>query len=233
MLHRVLDCLSKVVIKHYGIVDKYIGDCIMAFWGAPVHTPEDETNACKTAIECIKKLEEINKELIANGIQGIKIRIGIHTGDAIVGNIGSERLFNYTVIGDTVNIASRLESVNKYFKTSIIVSEDTISKTGDNFIARQLGLITVKGKTKPIRIFELIGKKNTISDKQEILLQKYNEGFRLYSEKKWSEARELFSSILKEFPEDGPSKFYMKKCEDFISGLELTKDWYIVKMEEK
>lgn len=233
MLHRVLDCLSKVVIGHYGIVDKYIGDCIMAFWGAPVHTPEDETNACNAAIECIEKLKEINKELIANGIQGIKIRIGIHTGDAIVGNIGSERLFNYTVIGDTVNIASRLESVNKYFKTSIIVSEETISKTGDSFIARQLGLITVKGKTKPIRIFELIGKKNAISDKQEVLLQKYNEGFKLYNEKKWSEARELFSSILKEFPEDGPSEFYMKKCEDFISGLELTKDWYIVKMEEK
>ncbi len=233
MLHQVLDCLSKVIIEHYGIVDKYIGDCIMAFWGAPVQTPEDETNACNTAIKCIEKLKEINKELTAKGIQGIKIRIGIHTGDAIVGNIGSDRLFNYTVVGDTVNIASRLESVNKYFKTSIIVSEDTMSKISDNFIARELGLITVKGKTKPIRIFELIGKKNTISDKQEILLQKYNSGFKLYNEKKWFEARDVFSSILKDFPEDEPSKFYMKKCEDFISGSGLTKDWHIIKMEEK
>ncbi len=115
MLHRVLNSLTSVVIKYGGVVDKYIGDCIMAFWGVPLKTDSDEINACRAALECIHSIEELNKEFLKEGMPPVKIRIGIHTGDVIAGNIGSDRLFNYTVIGDTVNIASRLESVNKFF----------------------------------------------------------------------------------------------------------------------
>lgn len=233
MLHKVLNSLTEVVITHSGIVDKYIGDCIMAFWGAPLKTESDEINACKAAIKCIESLEKINKEFSEKGMPSIKIRIGIHTGDAIVGNIGSDRLFNYTVIGDTVNIASRLESLNKFFNTSIIISKETYCKLTDSFVARELGVITVKGKTKPLTIFEILGQKDNINFEKISLVEKYNEGYSLYKEQKWNDAKEIFKSILNDFPEDGPSKFYLRKIEEFLSGKQLTEDWIIVKMEEK
>ncbi|MCS7163822.1 MAG: adenylate/guanylate cyclase domain-containing protein [Thermodesulfovibrio sp.] len=217
MLHKVLNSLTEIVISNAGVVDKYIGDCIMAFWGAPLKTDSDEVNACKAAIQCIESLEKINEEFSKNGMPSIKIRIGIHTGEAIVGNIGSDRLFNYTVIGDTVNIASRLESTNKIFNTKIIISKETYSKLPDNFIVRELGDIIVKGKTKPITIFELLGERDKIPPEKFSLVNKYNEGYELYKEKKWNEAKEVFQTILKDFPEDGPSMFYLMKIEEILT----------------
>ncbi|WP_353685742.1 adenylate/guanylate cyclase domain-containing protein [Thermodesulfovibrio sp. 3462-1] len=233
MLHKVLNSLTLVVIKNGGVVDKYIGDCIMAFWGAPLKTDLDEINACRAALECIESLRELNKEFSEKGFPSINIRIGIHTGDAIVGNIGSDRLFNYTVIGDTVNIASRLEGVNKFFKTNIVISEETYLKTLDNFLVRQLGVITVKGRAKPINIFEILGEK-TKSDSEKILfVEKYNAGYLLFTQQRWAEAKEIFLSLVKDFPEDFPSRFYLKKIEEVVDSQQLTKDWFIIKIEEK
>jgi len=233
ILHRVLNSLTEVIIQNGGVVDKYIGDCIMAFWGAPVETDHDQVNACNAALQCIESLKELNNAFPKKGSPEIALRIGIHTGDAIAGNIGSDRLFNYTVIGDTVNLASRLESVNKVFKTKIIVSEDTINGTGNEFFARELGLIEVKGKTIPVKIFEIIGEEGRIpSEKREVVMP-FNQGLTLYKEKKWHEALGLFDNILKQNIEDGPSEFYKKKCEYYIANPPLTKNRDIVKMTEK
>jgi len=233
MLHRVLNSLTEVIIQNGGVVDKYIGDCIMAFWGAPVETDHDQVNACNAALQCIESLKELNNAFPKKGSPEIAIRIGIHTGDAIAGNIGSDRLFNYTVIGDTVNLASRLESVNKVFKTKIIVSEETINGTGREFFARELGLIEVKGKTIPVKIFEIIGKEGRIpSEKREVVMP-FNQGLTLYKEKKWHEALGVFDNILKQNIEDGPSEFYKKKCEYYIASPPLTENRDIVKMTEK
>ncbi len=233
MLHQVLNGLTEIVIKHSGVVDKYIGDCIMAFWGAPVKTKEDGSHACHAALECLERLNDINGTFSTKGMEGIAIRIGMHTGNAIVGNIGSDRLFNYTVIGDTVNLASRLESVNKFFKTRIIVSEETIKKTEDNFLSRELGLIEVKGKTIPVRIFELIGEKGKVSSEKNAFIKLYNQGLSFYREMKWKEAKGIFESLLKDSPDDGPSEFYKAKCEELLSGVPLTEGWSIVRMKEK
>lgn len=233
MLHKVLNTLTEIVIAHAGIVDKYIGDCIMAFWGAPVRTELDQINACTAAIKCLESLREINQEFSEKGLPSIKIKVGIHTGDAIVGNIGSDRLFNYTVIGDTVNIASRLESLNKFFNTNIIISKETYSNLTEKFIVRELGVIKVKGKTQPLTIFEVLGETDNINSDKILLVDKYNKGYSLYREQRWNEAKEVFQSILEDFPEDGPSKFYLMKTEEFLSGKELTEEWFIVKMEEK
>jgi len=233
ILHRVLNSLTEVIIQNGGVVDKYIGDCIMAFWGAPVETDHDQVNACNAALQCIESLKELNNAFPKKGSPEIALRIGIHTGDAIAGNIGSDRLFNYTVIGDTVNLASRLESVNKVFKTKIIVSEDTINGTGNEFFARELGLIEVKGKTIPVKIFEIIGEEGRIpSEKREVVMP-FNQGLTLYKEKKWHEALGVFDNILKQNIEDGPSEFYKKKCEYYIANPPLTKNRDIVKMTEK
>ncbi len=233
MLHSALNSMTEVVIKHSGVIDKYIGDCIMAFWGAPLKTDGDETNACNAAIECIKSVEETSKQFLEKGLSALKIRIGIHTGDAVVGNIGSDRLFNYTVIGDTVNIASRLESANKFFRTRIIISEVTFSKISDDFIARELGFIKVKGRDKPLRIYEILGKRMDENSAAWLLTEKFKTAYSLYKEKKWNEAREIFKAILKELPEDFPSRLYLNFIEKYSKMEQLTEDWFIVKIEEK
>ncbi len=233
MLHRVLNSLTEVIIRNNGVIDKYIGDCVMAFWGAPLETDKDEINACYAAIQCVSSLDELNNSLRNDGFPEIAIRVGIHSGDAIAGNIGSDRLFHYTAIGDTVNLASRLESVNKFFKTMIIVSEDTIKETDNHFFARMLGVIEVKGKTLPIKIFELIAEKENIaSDKME-LASLFQQGMTFYEDCKLNEAARIFDQILEKYPYDGPSEFYRNRCNYLISNPSLTEDWNIIKFSEK
>lgn len=233
MLHKVLNAMTEVVINNSGVIDKYIGDCIMAFWGYPVKSQDYASNACRTAIECIERLEEINRDFSEKGFPRINIRIGIHTGDAIVGNIGSDRLFNFTVIGDTVNIASRLESVNKFFKTRVIISEDTASKISEEFAKRPLGIITVKGKVEPIGIYELIGIKEKLPKKELEKLERFSEAYTLIMNKRWIEAKDRLTSLLNQFPEDYPTKFYLQLVEKLEKSDGLTEDWFIVKMETK
>jgi len=162
ILHAVLNSLTEVIIRNQGVIDKYIGDSIMAFWGAPIDTGKDEIYACYAAVQCMESLKEINRKFREDGLPEIAIRIGIHSGEAIVGNLGSDRLFDYTVVGDTVNIASRLESANKLFKTHIIVSAEVAQRTDNLFVMRELGLTEVKGKTVPVRVFELVAEKEKV-----------------------------------------------------------------------
>jgi len=233
ILHLVLNSLTEVLIRNQGVIDKYIGDSVMAFWGAPFDTEKDEVNACLSAIQCLKALDEINEGLRADGFSGLKVRIGIHTGEAIAGNIGSDRLFHYTVIGDTVNLASRLESANKFFKTSIIVSENTIMGTDDIFYKRELGSIAVKGKQLPVKIYELLGEKGNVESERQELLSVFQQGMLLYNDKKWAEAAQVFDDLLRQYPEDGPAEFYKRRCEYMISNPHLTEDWDVIKFTEK
>jgi len=233
ILHRILNALTEVIIRNGGVVDKYIGDSIMAFWGAPFETHKDEINACTAALQCIQAIKEINDSSKEKGIPDINIRIGMHTGDAIAGNIGSDRLFNYTVIGDAVNLASRLESVNKIFGTKILISEDTIKQTGNLFFVRELGLVEVKGKTIPIRIFELMDVERDVSSERIGMIKLFHKGLALYREKHWRDALEFFESILSRFPDDGPSEFYRSRCTYLMTNPRLTEGWDVVKMTEK
>ncbi len=233
MLHTVLDSLTEVVIKEKGVIDKYIGDCVMAFWGAPLHTENDEINACRAALNCIAELDSINEGFQAEGIPRIAIRIGIHSGDAIAGNLGSTRLFDYTVVGDTVNTASRLESVNKVFRTGIIASENVIEKTGDLFLARELGLVEVKGKREPVRIYELMAEAEGAGEDLKEKAALFHEALALYRQKGFADAIALFTSILDRYPDDGPAAFYKNRCENLMAHFPLTKSWDILTMTEK
>lgn len=233
LLHKVLNSLTDVIIRNQGVIDKYIGDCVMAFWGAPFERDNDELNACYCAIQCIDALNQLNEGFRSDGFPNLSIRIGIHTGDAIAGNIGSDRLFHYTVIGDTVNLASRLESVNKFFKTRVIIGEETIKKTNNTFFTRELGSIAVKGKEFPIKIFELIGDEKATDPGERRIVELYHQGMQYYNQQKFKEAVEIFDEILRKYPEDGPSEFYRKRCADLISVRNLTEDWNIIKFTEK
>ncbi len=233
MLHRVLNELTEVVIEEKGVVDKYIGDCIMAFWGSPLETPKDEINACRCSLKFIEAIGGINGVFEQEGIPPVAIRVGLHTGDAIAGNMGSVRLFDFTVVGDTVNLASRLESVNKVFGTNIIASEHTLAKTFDLFLSRSLGPIEVKGKSEPVVIHEVLCEAVDAPAALRRKVDLYDGAFRIYRQQRFTEAVELFDALLEEFPHDGPGEFYRKRAGSLARNFSLTKDWDIIKMTEK
>ncbi len=155
-LNNYFSKMAEIVINSDGTLDKYIGDNVMAFWGAPIEIKDHEYKACEAAIKMLYAVEEINNDLKSRNIPPINLTIGINSGIVIVGNVGSEKQTNYTVIGDNVNLASRIKGLNKYFHTHIIISETTYEAIKDKFYTRELDLTKVKGKTKPVRIYELI-----------------------------------------------------------------------------
>ncbi|MCX8027978.1 MAG: adenylate/guanylate cyclase domain-containing protein [Thermodesulfovibrionales bacterium] len=234
MLHTVLNKFTEIIIKNEGVIDKYIGDCVMAFWGSPYSTGKDEEFACLAAIECTGALDEINRDFESRGIPRISMRIGINAGDAITGNLGSDRLFDYTVVGDTVNIASRLEGVNKEFHTKIIVSEEVFKNTNDRFLGRKLGLINVKGKDRPLLIYEIM---NTVerAKEDEVRLQAlFNKAINLFLNKDIEGALETFRDIASDFPDDYPTQYYLQICDSFCKQkTTLTEDDIIIKMKVK
>jgi class 3 adenylate cyclase len=155
LLNRYFEVMSEEIVKTGGTIDKYIGDAIMAFWGAPIEDAEQAEHAVQASLTMLQKLKELNKELAADGHPEIAIRIGLHTGRAIVGNVGSTRRFDYTAIGDTVNAASRMEGLNKEHGTQIIISDMVRNLLRDKTKWRPLGPVTVKGKSEPINIYTL------------------------------------------------------------------------------
>ena len=154
LINRFLTRMTDVVIANGGTIDKFMGDCIMAFWNAPLDTPFHEQAACKTALEMLEELAKLNKELEQEGLPTINIGIGINTGDALVGNMGSEQRFDYSVIGDDVNLASRLESSSKELQTTLVIGEKTM-KNVDCYKFESLGTIKVKGKTEKIKVYTI------------------------------------------------------------------------------
>lgn len=156
LLNDYLSKMTEIVLEYKGTVDKYMGDAIMAFWGAPVHNPEHPYLACLASIKQIEELEVLHEKWEAEGKPSINIGIGLNTGDAVVGNMGSSHRMDYTVMGDTINLGSRLEGTNKFYATRIIISEYTYEKVKDRVYVRELDLIRVKGKHEPVRIYELL-----------------------------------------------------------------------------
>lgn len=233
LLHTILDALTEVVVDEQGVVDKYIGDCIMAFWGAPLKTRDDETNACRAALRFSTAIEQINIRFQSQGLAPVAIRVGLHTGDAIAGNMGSTRLFDYTVIGDTVNLTSRLESINKVFNTKIICTQQTLEKTRPRFFARDLGLVQVKGKTEPVPIFELLAENEGQDPQGKEKIDQFHEALSLYRQQEFEKALKRFELLIDRYPDDGPSLFYRKQCESLAANFSLTKDWEVIKMVDK
>jgi adenylate cyclase len=233
MLHDVLNAVSEEVIRHRGVIDKYIGDCVMAFWGAPLESPDAGGNACRAALASLEALERVNEGFRERGLGAISMRVGLHTGDAIVGNLGSDRLFDYTVVGDTVNLASRLESANKYFSTRIMISEETLREAGEGFVVRELGLIAVKGKHQPVRIFELLARREDAPEGLVAWAIEYARAMELFYNRQWEAALDLFDGFLRVRPGDGPAALYRDRCRELLNNAPLTDDWNVVTMKEK
>ena len=215
LLNLILSDMTEIILDEGGTLDKYEGDAIIAFWNAPLDQHDHAERACHAALKCQQKIRERQEEYSRMAGAPIRMRIGINTGDVVVGNMGSAKRFDYTVLGDAANLASRLEGANKFFGTRIMVSEQTWGKTSGKFAGRQLGLVRVVGRGRPVQVFEPTG---IDADTDE-----YNERFDLAItwclEKKWREALDFFDSR----PEDPPARVYADQCRKIVENL--VGDW--------
>jgi adenylate cyclase len=226
--------MISTIHSHGGTVDKYIGDAIMAFWGAPNPVEDHQLQACLAADKCLKFLNEFNSSLEAAGFPRFDTRFGIHSGKAIIGNMGYSDRLNYTAIGDTVNLASRLESLNKFYGTSFIVSETVKTAVSEHFVLRKLDRIIVKGKTEPINIYELLGLKNEADQVTDIdFAELFNLAMNDYYNRTWIKAANNFARAHKIRPHDAHAKKMYRICVAFDKE-QPDKSWDgIVKFSEK
>jgi adenylate cyclase len=221
-LNQYLSDMTSLVFDHQGTLDKYIGDAVMAFWGAPFEEPGHAAKACNTALKMMERVREMQKKWEAEGRPHLDIGIGLNTGMASVGNMGSALRYGYTALGDAVNLSSRLEGLNKDYGTHIIVNESTYEAAkNDGFVFRELDLIRVKGKLQPVTICELIGRvgQSTVYGSPEEVCSRvelFQQARARYCERKWQVAQEAFQRILDKWPDDGPSRTYWKRCQEYL-----------------
>ncbi len=217
VLNEYLTIMSAAIREHNGIIDKYIGDAIMAFWGPPFNEAEEQARlACLAALTQLDRLTPFRQALpeligIRRGLPDIDMRIGIATGDVVVGNIGSDVTKSYTVMGDTVNLASRLEGVNKSYGTRILISETTARMAEGTIEAREIDSIVVVGKSEPQRVFEALGRRGELDPATAQLRDRFAAGLAAYRRQAWAEARAEFEGGLVVAPGDGPSRVLLAR----------------------
>jgi class 3 adenylate cyclase len=222
VMNRYLSTMSEPIRAHRGIIDKYIGDGIMAYWGPPFVDEADHARlACLAAQEMIERIAPLRQEIPELlGVRGTPMercdfRIGIATGEALVGSIGSDVMMNYTVMGDVVNLASRLEGANRVYGTRNLVSERTVAGVGDTIEIRQIDRVVVAGHTHSEVIFEIMGLKGALTPQQSASRQNYLEALAAYRDRRWEEASRALSAALEAVPGDGPSLALLRRIESF------------------
>jgi adenylate cyclase len=213
LLNEYLTVMTDVVFKYNGTLDKYMGDAIMAIYGAPLDLPDHPIKACRSALEMIRELKRLNQKWIGEGKQPMDIGIGINTSPMMVGNMGSEQRFDFTVMGDSVNLGSRLEGANKNYKTNIIISEFTFDRVKNEFVCMELDSVRVKGKSQPVKIYNLVGYKD-LPDIQEAVVNEFNQALTLYKKRKWDEAIHIFENITVMDPNLYAAQAYIERCLD-------------------
>ena len=211
VLNEYLNPMTLIVLEEKGTLDKYIGDAVMALFNAPLDVAGHADHACRSALKMMKKLAELNQSFIERGIQPIDIGIGINTGDAVVGNMGAAMRFDYTAIGDNVNLASRLEGLNKMYGTHIIVSESTKLLVVNDLRFREIDLVAVKGKHQPVPIFELM------VDDDSVLRDEFGIALKLYRSMNFASAMQMFENIYTQ-KEDPVSNIYAERCRAFMTS---------------
>ena len=209
--------MGDVIMQRDGMINKYIGDAIMAIWGAPLRNERHSILACESALEMSRQVEEMEG--------GFRTRYGLNTGTMIAGNLGHHERMEYTVIGDAVNLASRLEGANKVFGTAIMISESTEVLVRDHFLTRQLDLIRVVGRAQPVRVYEIVGGDGgQTSDQVREMVESFNEILESYASRDWEGAGRLLDKHLKTFPEDGVALVYRDRCRSFSDSPPVA-DW--------
>ncbi len=212
-LSEYLDEVVKVILAQHGTIDKYIGDSVMAFWGAPLPDAQQAQHACEAALRCHERIAELNEHWRRAGRPPMPTRIGIHSGETIVGNMGSSERLNYTAMGDSVNLASRLEGANKYFGTRVLVSQATRDIAAGDFLFRPIAFVVVQGKSEAIAVYELVGRKSDPPDTaSEAFCRQFAEGVDAYRRRAWSDALAIFEKLRALRPQDVPTQRYLERC---------------------
>jgi len=247
LLNFYLTRMSNIVLDNQGTIDKYEGDAIIAFFGAPVHMSNHASLACRAVVGMKKAEAEINREALAQGLITDKVmnslaakgiiksaddiyplftRFGINTGDMVVGNMGTPKKMNYTIMGNTVNLAARLEGVNKQYDTGgILISEYTREHIGSEFVLRPLSRVRVVGINTPLRLYELLDVASGASDELIEMVKNWEEAFSLYEKRDFSAARDIFQTIFDKNNADLAAKKYLNRCVKGLSSPPDEKAW--------
>jgi adenylate cyclase len=211
MLNIHFSAMTDVIFAHHGTIDKFIGDAIMAFWGAPVRNDAHALLAVRAALEMMRVLPEVNAKIVTRGLPPIDVGIGINTGEAVLGNIGSEKKLAYTAIGDNVNLASRLEGLTKTYGCPVLISENTCSRVRDHIPCRIVDMVRVKGKTLPIRIYSPLPVTSDVERAgASALCDTAAQAFDRYQRRQWTEALALYESM----PPDRVGEIFIERCRD-------------------
>lgn len=218
LLNEYLEEMTDIILEYGGTVDKYEGDAIMAFWNAPIAQNDHALKACECAISCRRRVKELQSVWQKVGKPLLDFRVGINSGEVIVGNMGSKKRFEYTVIGDTVNLAARLESANKFYGTNLMIGEETAKLVEAFFVMRPMDLIRVKGKEKPVYTYEIVCMKEDLLPEMAMFLQEFGQGFSNYLKGIFSEAHKIFFDLNKRFPQDALTKVYLLRCGEFLKS---------------
>ena len=222
LLNEYFSTMTEIILEHKGTVDKFIGDAIMAFWGAPLPIADHATLACEAALEMLAAMRLLQKSWESQGFPSISLRIGMHTGPVVAGNVGSKKHFNYTVMGDTVNLAARLERVNKFYGTEIMMSDATYRRLGNNFLVRELDLVQVHGRAHPVMVYELLSRMPPTGPPSWLPI--FEAGRAAYVQGKIPEAASRFFEILDLYCDDPPSSVFLKRCQKHLDRPSLS-EW--------
>jgi len=217
LLNEYLSEMTDILFRRWGTLDKYIGDAIMGFWGSPYPQEDHAIRACACALDMGNRLDELNMKWEAQGKKQLAIGVGLNSGPVNVGNMGSDKRLAWTVMGDNVNLASRLEGQTKDYHIRCIVGEGTYQQAKDHYVFRDLDRIRVKGKLKPVNIYQLLAF-GADAPQYADLLQRWNAANRLYREGQWEFAKAKFEEILQKYPNDGPAETFLRRCEEKMAA---------------
>jgi len=215
LLNEYLTEMCDLILGYEGTIDKFEGDAIIAFFGAPIDQPDHARRACFTAIDIQKRMQELRRKWREQGKPELFMRIGLNTGPMVVGNMGSRQRMDYTMMGDAVNLASRLEGVNKQYATYTMISQFTYAEVKEDVEVRELDSIRVVGKKEPVMIYELLARKGELDPMQAKALSLFQRGRELYQQRQWAAAKAVFEEMLKLDPQDGPAQTYVARCEEY------------------
>lgn len=215
LLNNYLTEMTDILMAHDGTVDKFEGDAIISFFGAPIYFEDHARRCCFAALDMQKRLSELRTQWKKEGKHELHMRIGLNTGPMVVGNMGSKNRMDYTMMGDSVNLAARLEGANKQYRTFTMISEDTYEQAREHIEVRELDSIRVVGKNQPVKIFELLGRKGEIDDKIREIRSLFQAGLDHYKKRQWEEGITCFENILNKYDDDGPSLIYFERCITF------------------
>ena len=217
LLNQYLSGMSDIVLEQRGTIDKYEGDAIISFFGAPIEYDDHAAKACHSAVGMKKVESELNKRFLESNLSPSPLltRIGVNTGEMVVGNMGTASKMDYTIMGNSVNLAARLEGVNKQYGTWVLVSETTQKEAGDGFLFRRLDRVRVVGINEPVRLYELVDEKEYASSEVTEAVGVFDEGINHFENKDWVKAEQSFQKVLTILKTDGPAETYLKRCKEY------------------